>query len=445
VYGEDGAKLGVLFAGNLTDKTGDHRSTHWTEGAPWTDAIAISKSRMTLYSADRQLSLSLRAARGADDGDRFIGTIDLLTTNDCNSPPCDLVGKVLFRRLTLSYAPVPCFVSQLATDTAATVNAADGTVSLPVSFAVPSGLVDPSADGAIVAVAGKTIVDPFNYLTVESTEGDKWGTLFTKQAGDWGEGDSLYHIGTRYGGPAAVELRIASTAQLPKEKLQTAISGKSWLSLRLTSDHTSGVSSAHISPVRVIWPIHHCFQKVVDTGTHFNRHLERPNSLQFAESGFATPSSDLFVTVTVDWQTHARYTNQPGGNNPETPLLRADSQSMPNSLVWEDFPEKVLEHKKWPHGHGYLQLRAGTDAAWLADLFLGDLSQYDASGYLVDSVVVPKDSIVNGNFNFTLWVPPGYGVIQLRSIIVGYAAASTSTVEDTTTSTLNAHHSHGPV
>jgi hypothetical protein len=66
-----------------------------------------------------------------------------------------------------------------------------------------------------------------------------------------------------------------------------------------------------------------------------------------------------------------------------------------------------------------LQLRAGFDGEWLADLFLKDYTQYSTSGYYVDSVTIPrvkfnalvanKPNGVSKEFSFSLWVPPGSG------------------------------------
>lgn len=163
-----------------------------------------------------------------------------------------------------------------------------------------------------------------------------------------------------------------------------------------------------------------------------NVHIERPSNLYFQESGFALAGGDVTVFIAAHWQGHLRYPHSGGsvGNSVELPGDRAD---MHTSTPTQD---QVDNHRLWPHGYSYMQLRSGLDGDLLADVFLKDYTQYDHRGYLTDTVVIPKDKFnslvgsrpngVTGEFSFSLWVPPGYGVVQLRSIVVGYPVQKAS-------------------
>ena len=101
-----------------------------------------------------------------------------------------------------------------------------------------------------------------------------------------------------------------------------------------------------------------------------------------------------------------------------------------------EYPELIAEHRKWPHGYSYLQLRAGQDGELLANLFLKDYTQYSTASYYTDSVTIPKERFeayvrqqpngVVGEFPFTIQTPPGTGNIQLVSLVFGYPVANSA-------------------
>jgi len=122
----------------------------------------------------------------------------------------------------------------------------------------------------------------------------------------------------------------------------------------------------------------------------------------------------------------------------------------------EEYPELIAQHKLWPHGYSYLQLRAGEDGELLANLFLKDYTQYSTSAYFTDSVTIPKEKFeayvrqqpngVMGEFPFTIKTPPGKGNIQLISFVFGYPVANEkdATAYDVTEIETKALQSSGP-
>jgi len=141
--------------------------------------------------------------------------------------------------------------------------------------------------------------------------------------------------------------------------------------------------------------------------------------------------------------------NELPGDRPDA--FNPDPNLLPTDITY------IEKHRKWPHGYNYIQLRSGFDGEWLADLFLKDYTQYSISGYYVDSVTIPKAKFnalvankpngIASLFSFSLWVPPGSGVIILRSIVVGYpvaAATDASMFDDGSSSPTHFHFSAEP-
>jgi cysteine-rich repeat protein len=125
-------------------------------------------------------------------------------------------------------------------------------------------------------------------------------------------------------------------------------------------------------------------------------------------------------------------------------------------VVREEYPELIAQHRLWPHGYSYLQLRAGEDGEFLANLFLKDYTQYSTSAYFTDSVTIPKEKFeayvrqqpngVVGEFPFTIKTPPGKGNIQLISFVFGYPVSNEkdATAYDVTDIETKALQSSGP-
>ena len=121
-----------------------------------------------------------------------------------------------------------------------------------------------------------------------------------------------------------------------------------------------------------------------------------------------------------------------------------------------EYPDLIAQHRKWPHGFSYLQLRAGEDGELLANLFLKDYTQYSTSSYYTDSVTIPREKFkayvrkqpngVIGEFPFTIQTPPGKGNIQLISLVFGYPVenAGDATAYDVTDIETKALQSNGP-
>ena len=111
------------------------------------------------------------------------------------------------------------------------------------------------------------------------------------------------------------------------------------------------------------------------------------------------------------------FTFSVGRHWPEPALLSAARKPNRALFYWDALPGSKDEHRKWPHGHNYLQVRAGKDGEHLANLFLKDYTSWDQSMYFMDTVTLPKSVFnnyvrrqpngVEGEFPFTVWVPPG--------------------------------------
>jgi len=126
-------------------------------------------------------------------------------------------------------------------------------------------------------------------------------------------------------------------------------------------------------------------------------------------------------------------------------------------VIRQEYPEMVAQHKEWPHGYSYMQLKAGHDGEHLGDLFLKDYTQYSTNSYYMDTLTIPKSVFENyirkqpndvkGEFPFTLKTPPGRSNIELHSIVIGYPVANiedASSIEDDTEIVTSRTSSHGP-
>ena len=204
VYGEDGAYLGALFAGNLTymeegqrpypvapdkphtrcagravrggwkpDAAGNQACDDWepgeaqesssqtSEALPYRDSLVIPAAAMLRYSSDEQIRLTFVSNRLEGLANTFSGTGGAAPTEKCLKDPksagCLLNGRVIFRALRMSFSPGVCVSKKVATDVLQSVpisrhNAQP--LSLPYTFRVPSGSGGvPSGNGTLTVVA----------------------------------------------------------------------------------------------------------------------------------------------------------------------------------------------------------------------------------------------------------------------------------------------------
>lgn len=451
VYGEDGSYLGTLFAGNLTYERDDPHYAQTSETTPYVDSIVISQEYMTKYAADEQIQIVVASERRKDFPKTFSGTQETITfqTNFCDSPPCDLSGKVIFRWMKLKFSAATCYVARTATDVSHTFNDKVHTqqpLNISLSFATPDGdAALPGGDGVLTVVTDSNIFERHQRLEVreikdDGTAGHHIGDLFAsesftrRQQADaaltgWG-GDTSW-------GSANVPRLHADTLLIPRATLQRMVAGgRTKIQLWSTLPDNTMKFVGKFSPIFFSYPLFRCFMHAIKKGPYMNVHIERDSSLYWEVDGFPKAGADVSFTVAAHWYNHLRY-NSGEGNLPELPLHRGDQDtSSPSS-------SQVTNHRKWPHGYNYLQLRAGLDGEWIADIFLKDYTQYSTRGYIMDTVMIPKEKFnylvsqhpngVSGRFSFSLWVPPGNGLVQLRSIVVGYPvfkASEASTFDD---------------
>ena len=125
-------------------------------------------------------------------------------------------------------------------------------------------------------------------------------------------------------------------------------------------------------------------------------------------------------------------------------------------VVRYEYPELIQQHREWPHGYSYLQMKAGEDGEHVGNLFLKDYTQYTTESYYTDSITIPKSVFenyvrgqpngVSGEFPFTLKTPPGKGNIELLSIVIGYPVLKEEDASsyDSTDIETKRQSSHGP-
>jgi cysteine-rich repeat protein len=125
-------------------------------------------------------------------------------------------------------------------------------------------------------------------------------------------------------------------------------------------------------------------------------------------------------------------------------------------VVRYEYPELIEQHREWPHGYSYLQMKAGEDGEHIGNLFLKDYTQYSTESYYTDSITIPRSVFenyvrsgpngVSGEFPFTLKAPPGRGNIELLSIVIGYPVLKQEDASsyDSTDIETARKSSHGP-
>jgi cysteine-rich repeat protein len=125
-------------------------------------------------------------------------------------------------------------------------------------------------------------------------------------------------------------------------------------------------------------------------------------------------------------------------------------------VVRYEYPELIEQHREWPHGYSYLQMKAGADGEHVGNLFLKDYTQYSTESYYTDSITIPRSVFenyvkpgpngVSGEFPFTLKTPPGKGNIELLSIVIGYPVLKQEDASsyDSTDIETARKSSHGP-
>ena len=125
-------------------------------------------------------------------------------------------------------------------------------------------------------------------------------------------------------------------------------------------------------------------------------------------------------------------------------------------VVRYEYPELIEQHREWPHGYSYLQMKAGEDGEHVGNLFLKDYTQYTTESYYTDSITISKSVFenyvkgqpngVSGEFPFTIKTPPGKGNIELLSIVIGYPVLKEEDASsyDSTDIETKRQSSHGP-
>lgn len=125
-------------------------------------------------------------------------------------------------------------------------------------------------------------------------------------------------------------------------------------------------------------------------------------------------------------------------------------------VVRYEYPELIAQHREWPHGYSYLQVKAGEEGEHIGNLFLKDYTQYSTDSYFTDSITIPRSVFenyvkgqpngVSGEFPFTIKTPPGKGNIELLSIVIGYPVLKQEDASsyDSTDIETKRVSSHGP-
>jgi cysteine-rich repeat protein len=125
-------------------------------------------------------------------------------------------------------------------------------------------------------------------------------------------------------------------------------------------------------------------------------------------------------------------------------------------VVRYEYPELIKQHREWPHGYSYLQMKAGEDGEHVGNLFLKDYTQYSTESYYTDSITIPREMFENyvkakpngvqGEFPFTIKTPPGAGNIELLSMVFGYPVLKQEDASsyDSTDILTKRQSSHGP-
>ena len=460
VYGEDGAYLGSLFAGNLTYEDANPWYQQNSEATPYVDSFAISQTKMLQYAADGQIRFLFASERKDDVPNVFSGTSILnIDTTDCASGSCDLKGKVIIRSIKITFSAAACYAAKYASDKVYQFDASvlsSQPVNISLSFATPTGAAaTPGGDATISVVTTASIFELNSQLEVWSmypnnTLKSKVASLFSseeyrRKIRDQVALGSSTTLWAKATGLDTLPRLFVDTAVIPREQLGDIVSnGVAKLTLYSTQPDNIASSIGKFSPIYFNFPLLSCFMHAIKKGPYMNVYIDRDQSLHFDEPGFPLAGGDVTFFIAAHWSNHQRYTQT--GNLNELPTDRPDAfnpASLPTDITY------IEKHRKWPHGYNYLQvrphyafsfispfkalgssflqLRSGFDGEWLADLFLKDYTQYSTSGYYVDSVTIPKAKFnalvankpngITSLFSFSLWVPPGSGKISLASFV----------------------------
>jgi len=497
VYGEDGSKLGTLFAGNLTYEQGDEG--HESDTTPYVDSIVISQSHMTQFTADEQMRVTFESHRNKDLG-AGVGETDqiggaaiagVVGSTDANVGTGDVIqkykGKVAIRWMKLKFSAAACYVGKVASEDTWEFDVKKHEpqdLNVRVSFRTPKTAQGGAAGGhgALTVVSEGDFSSRHAYLSAVGEDGTVLGRLFHDE--EWvsrsanrrplsEEQTAFDSLAFEHGAS-----RFTDTILLPRNVLD-AYSSDGNVTFYLRSSRPENIAvKAKLSPVTLSFPLYQCFMKTIKTGSYLNTEVVRPFSLYFDEGGFAEAAGDVTFFIATYWQLHSRYRVSDadiaaGVRNVDasTTNMRADSvysEAPAGGVSYVDENGEVQEtgtsadvnrwtlqqreeHREWPHGYNYMQLRADKDGELLGNLFLKDYTQYDWTNYFVDTVTIPKDRFnryllkrpndVSGEFSWTLKVPPGSGSVIIRSISISYPVKSedATTYDDSPSDTLRRH------
>ena len=366
VYGEDGAYLGTLFAGNLSYDDANPWYQQNSEATPYVDSFAISQTKMMQYAADGQIRFLFSSERRDDSPNVFSGTSKInIDTADCDTNGvCDLKGKVLIRSIKITFSAAACFSAKYASDKVYNFDASVLTtqpVNISLSFATPTGAAaTPGGDATISVVTSASIFELNSQLEVWSmfpnnTLKSKVASLFSseqyrrkiKDEVALGASTTLWASGQ-----GTLPRLFADTAVIPREVLGDIVSNGA-AKLTLYSTHPDNIASSigKFSPIHFSFPLLSCFMHAIKKGPYMNVYIERDQSLHFDEPGFPLAGGDVTFFIAAHWSNHQRYTQT--GNLDEMPGDRPDAfnpAGLPTDIT---FLEK---HRKWPHGYNYIQV-----------------------------------------------------------------------------------------
>jgi hypothetical protein len=366
VYGEDGAYLGTLFAGNLSYDDANPWYQQNSEATPYVDSFAISQTKMMQYAADGQIRFLFASERRDDSPNVFSGTSKInIDTADCDiNGVCDLKGKVLIRSIKITFSAAACFSAKYASDKVYNFDASVLTtqpVNISLSFATPTGAAaTPGGDATISVVTSASIFELNSQLEVWSmfpnnTLKSKVASLFSseqyrrkiKDQVALGASTTLWASGQD-----TLPRLFADTAVIPREVLGDIVSNGA-AKLTLYSTHPDNIASSigKFSPIHFSFPLLSCFMHAIKKGPYMNVYIERDQSLHFDEPGFPLAGGDVTFFIAAHWSNHQRYTQT--GNLDEMPGDRPDAfnpAGLPTDIT---FLEK---HRKWPHGYNYIQV-----------------------------------------------------------------------------------------
>jgi hypothetical protein len=394
VYGEDGAYLGTLFAGNLSYEDANPWYQQNSEATPYVDSFAISQTKMMHYAADGQIRFLFASERKDDAPNVFSGTSRInIDTSDCDSPPCDLKGKVIIRSIKITFSAAACYSSKFASDKVYNFDAsilASQPVNISLSFATPTGAAaTPGGDATITVVTSAQIFELNSQLEVWSmypnnTLKTKVASLFSSEQFQRKIKDqvALGASATLWAAPSGLNSLprlFADTAVIPREVLGDIVSnGAAKLTLYSTHPDNIASSSGKFSPIYFNFPLLSCFMHAIKKGPYMNVYIERDQSLHFDEPGFPLAGGDVTFFIAAHWSNHQRYTQN--GNLDEMPNDRPDAfnpVTLPTDIT------SLEKHRKWPHGYNYLQVASSSCLCLFSQLFKCSSPDYFCSSVQV--------------------------------------------------------------